>query len=87
VAGAEDLSGRTLGGDWLSRRMSGLKSPLVLDIWRLDGRERLRESDGRIMGSLGSESIGVIGGVEKTSRSGEQGTGASMEWEIEMVSN
>jgi hypothetical protein len=64
--------------------MSGLKSPVVCDKWRVEGREMLRESDGRMIGSLGgterSEVIGVVGGVVKTSRSGEQGTGASIEW-------
>jgi hypothetical protein len=82
VSGAEDLSEGTLGGDCVSRRISGLKSPVVLDIWRFDGREMLRESDGRMMGSLGgSEVIGVVGGVVKTSRSGEYGAGTSMEWD------
>ena len=43
----------------------------------------LRERDGRMMDSLGdSEVIGVVGGVVKTSRSGEQGTGAIIEWEV-----
>jgi len=72
VTAAEDLSEETLGGDWLSTTISGLKSPVVLDIWRFDGREVLRESDGRMMDSLGGSGvIGVVGGVVKTSRSGE----------------
>ena len=54
----------------------------MLDILRLDGREMLRERDGRMMDSLGgSEDIGVVGGVVKTSMSGEWETGASIEWE------
>ena len=52
--------------------MSGLKSSAVLEIWRFERREELRESDGRMMDSVGgSEVMGVVGGVAKTSRSGE----------------
>jgi hypothetical protein len=69
---------------WLVRRTCekehfegvGLK---IANIGRLEGREMLRESDGRMIGSLGgSEVIGVVGGVVMTSRTGV-GTGASIE--------
>lgn len=72
VAGTDDVLIGTFRGDCGSMRMSGLKSPAVFDKWRLEGREELRVSDGRMIDSQeGSEVIGVVGGVAKTSRSGE----------------
>jgi hypothetical protein len=53
-------------------RMSGLNSPAISEMWRFEGREALREMDGRMIDSEGgSEVMGVVGGVAKTSRSGE----------------
>lgn len=62
--GSHPYSGEACG----SMTMPGAHSKLVLEMRRLEGRLLFLESDGLIRISGG---IGVLGGVEKVSRSGD----------------